>query len=129
MAAKKAPRKPRSAKPQSAPVDPNIPITMALSESERLRLRTYIAEYRRHNAEASLRLMEKQALLRQLDPDNKLALLDQAIRGASEAAGRAQQEHNETLASVEKRLGISIKDFSFDENTGQLWPHNAGPKE
>lgn len=129
MAAKKAPRKPRSSKPQRGPSEPEAASTMALTETERLRLRTYIAEYRRHNAEASLRLMEKQALLRQLDPDSKLALLDQAIRGASEAAGRAQQEHNQTLASVEKRLGISIKDFSFDENTGQLWPHNAGPKE
>lgn len=117
----------RRARKAAQPDAGNAPATLALSESERLKVRTYLAEYRRYNAEATLRLMEKHALLRQLDPDNKLGLLDQAIRGASESAAKAQAQHNETLAEVEKRLGISIKDFSFDEETGRLWPHNAAP--
>lgn len=125
---KKAPAQPAPAveapKPEAVPA-----VTMALTEGERLNIRMHLAEYRRFNAEASMRVMEKQALLRQLDPDNKLAVLDQGIRGASESATRAQQQYNGILAAVEKRLGVSIKDFSFDENTGQLWPHNAGPKE
>lgn len=127
MAAKKAsssPKRRKSTKPAPADV---VPQQMALNEPERLRLRAYMAEFRRYNAEASLRLLEKQAYLRQLDPDNKLAVLDQAIRGVSESAAKAQQQYNETLAGVEKRLGISIKDFSFDDETGLLWPHNAAP--
>ena len=123
-------RKPRAKKEAAPPVDPHAPTpALALTEMERLHLRTYLAEHRRYNAEATLRLLEKQSLLRQLDPDNKLALVDQAIRGATEMAARAQAQHNSTLADVEKRLGISNKDFSFDEDTGQIWPHNAGPKE
>lgn len=121
----KSPRGKKAAQPDTG----GSPATLALSETERLKIRTYLAEYRRYNAEATLRLMEKQALLRQLDPDNKLGLLDQAIRGASESAAKAQAQHNETLADVEKRLGINIKDFSFDEETGRLWPHNAAPKK
>lgn len=128
MAPKKttAPAKPRKTRAKKAPAN-DVPASLSLNESERLRLRTYLAEHRRFNVEASMRLLEKQALLRQLDPDSKLALLDQAIRGASESAAKAQQQHNETLAEIEKRLGISIKDFSFNDETGLLWPHNAAP--
>jgi hypothetical protein len=106
---------------------------MALTESERLRLRLFAAEHHRFNTEASMRVMEKQALVRQLDPDNKLGLLDQAIRAASEGAARAQGQHNETLQGIEKRLNIEIKNFSFDAETGRLFPHQADnaapPKE
>lgn len=116
------PRKPRAAKKGVSVAEAP---TMSLTDSERLRLRTYIAENRRFNAEASMRLLEKHALVRQLDPDNKLGLLDQSIRNASEAAARAQQQHNEVLAEVEKRLGISVQNFSFDDETGRIWPHNA----
>lgn len=128
MAPKKpaAPAKSRKKPAKKAPTyQPEA--ALALNETERLRLRTYLAEHRRYNAEATMRLLEKQALIRQLDPDNKLGLLDQAIRSASESAAKAQAQHNETLKEIEDRLKISIKDFSFDDETGRLWPHNAAP--
>lgn len=102
---------------------------MALTELELLRLRLFAAEHRRFNAEASMRVLEKQALIRQLDPDNKLGLLDQAIRAASEGAAQAQGQHNEILQSIEKRLNIEIKNFSFDAETGRLFPHQADTTE
>jgi hypothetical protein len=120
--------KPRNARAKKAVDSGANPQTLSLSENERLQVRAYLAEYKRHNAEATLKLIEKQALQRQLDPDNKLGVLDQAIRAASQEAARAQEQHNEVLASIEKRLNISIKDFSFDPDTGRLMPH-AAPKE
>jgi hypothetical protein len=122
-------RKPRRKAKAEPVIESATPIAMALTETECLKIRTFLAEFRRYNAEATLRVMEKQNLQRQLDPDNRLGLLDQAVRAASENAAHAQAQHNQMLKQVEERLGISIKDFSFDENTGQLWPHNAEPKE
>jgi hypothetical protein len=112
-------------KKKKAAVGEEAAVTLSLTEMERLHLRTYMAEYRHHNTEATLRLVEKQDLQRKLDPDNKLGLLDQAIRAASEGAARAQGQHNETLQGIEKRLNIEIKNFSFDAETGRLFPHQA----
>lgn len=126
---KRAP-KPRKNAPASADrVTQAEGAGMALTELELLRLRLFAAEHRRFNAEASMRVLEKQALVRQLDPDNKLGLLDQAIRAASEGAARAQGQHNETLLGIEKRLNIEIKNFSFDAETGRLFPHQADTTE
>lgn len=121
-------RKPKAKAKAKAPAPaPAEGSGLSLTESERLRLRTYFAEHKRHSAEATLRVLEKQALVRQLDPDNKLGLLDQAIRAASQEAARAQEQHTATMKEIEKRLGINIQEFSFDSDTGRLWPHPAAP--
>lgn len=119
------PRNTRTKKPTEIGPEDVAPPTMDLSESERLRIRTYMAEHRRFSLEATMRVLEKQALQRQLDPDNKLGLLDQAIQAASQAAAQAQEQHNEVLRSIEKRLNIEIKHFSFDAETGRLFRHQA----
>jgi len=122
-------KKPHAAKKNDRAAADEAANTLSLTEIERLHLRTYMAEYRLHNTEATLRVLEKQELQRKLDPDNKLGLLDQAIRAASEGAARAQGQHNETLLGVEKRLNIEIKNFSFDAETGRLFPHQADTTE
>ena len=122
-------QKPHAAKKGGQAAAGEVAATLSLTEIERLHLRTYMAEYRHHNTEATLRVLEKQELQRKLDPDNKLGLLDQAIRAASEGAARAQGQHNETLLGIEKRLNIEIKNFSFDAETGRLFPHQADTTE
>ena len=121
-AAKKRGRKPKAQPPVLAEVAVEPP-PLALTEKELFRIRAYEAEYRRHNAEATVRAYEKQSLLRQLDPDNRLGLLDNAIRASSEQAALAQAQHRQALEDVQQRLGIKIEDYSYDSDTGKLSLH------
>jgi hypothetical protein len=97
------------------------PAEIALAERELLRLRAFDAEYRRHAAEAAAKHLEKQALIRQLDPDNRLGLMDLAIQRSGEAAAKAKQQHEAVVKEVETRLGITLTDYSYDADTGRLW--------
>ena len=120
----KKPRVPKSKKP-AAPVEP--PDDLALTERELLTLRIHDAEFRQHSAEAKSRYLEKQALLRQLDPDNRLGLLDQAIGRSGEAAAKAKAAHAEVVKHIETRLGITLTDYSYDADTGRLWRQPTAP--
>lgn len=113
-------RKPRKPKAPPAPPTPP-PEDLTLEEREVLRLRLHDAEFRQHSAEATARYLEKQALLRQLDPDNKLGVLDQAISRSGEAAAKAKAAHAAVVQDIEARLGITLTDYSYDADTGRLW--------
>jgi hypothetical protein len=107
--------------PASSPATPAPADEIALLERELLRLRLFDAEFRRHAAEATAKHLEKVALVRQLDPDNRLGLLDLSIQRSGEAASKAKQEHETVVREIEARLGITLTDYSYDSDTGKLW--------
>jgi hypothetical protein len=122
----KRPRKPKAAASPEATLPPD---DLTLSEKEVLKMRLHDAEFRQHSAEATARYLEKQALLRQLDPDNRLGLLDQAIGRSGEAAAKAKAAHAEVVKHIETRLGITLTDYSYDADTGRLWRQATAPTQ
>lgn len=64
-----------------------------LTETEQLKLRLYLAEGRAAAAEARVKIMEKDQLLKRIDPKGLLAALDLEIKTLLEAQMQAMAEY------------------------------------
>jgi len=93
---------------------------LALTTEERLHLRLYESETVRWAAESHVRNQQRDAYLRKIDPEGKLSKMTNEARAVAQKSGEAQKQYQATVKAVEDRLGIVLKDYSFDDVTGAL---------
>lgn len=127
-AAKPAPKpaaKPVKVASQPAPApDAEVPKLLALSNEERLMLRLHESEAVRWASEAHLRQAKRAALLAKIDPQNLLGKMEEEIRAVAGKSQQARRQYEAVTKKIEERLKIKLADYSFDDETGALVPHN-----
>lgn len=118
--------KTNAAKPKKATPPKTVPAKaapvklLALTTEERLHLRLYESETVRWAAESHVRGQQRDAYLRKIDPEGKLAKMSQEARAVAEKSAEAQKQYQATVKAIESRLGIVLKEYSFDDVTGAL---------
>jgi hypothetical protein len=118
--------KTNAAKPKKATPPKTVPAKaapvklLALTTEERLHLRLYESETVRWAAESHVRGQQRDAYLRKIDPEGKLGKMANEARAVAQKSAEAQKQYQATVKAVEDRLGIVLKDYSFDDVTGAL---------
>lgn len=113
--------KPKKATPPKAAPAKAAPVkVLALTTEERLHLRLYESETVRWAAESHVRGQQRDAYLRKIDPEGKLAKMSQETRAVADKSTEAQKQYQATVKAIESRLGIVLKEYSFDDVTGAL---------
>ena len=132
---KPAPKKPAAksapaAKPQPPPLPKKgakkveEPKMLALSQEERLLLRLHESETVRWASEAHLRQGKKLSFLKQVDPQGLLGKMDEEIRAVAAKSQASKKQYEDVVKRIEERLKVKLADYSFDDETGALLPHN-----
>lgn len=119
-AADKGAAKPAAVKGKGKGKAPDPVRVLALTTEERLHLRLYESETVRWAAESHVRNQQRDAYLRKIDPEGKLGKMANEARAVAQKSGEAQKQYQATVKAVEDRLGIVLKDYSFDDVTGAL---------
>jgi hypothetical protein len=107
---------------EPAPEQQDEPKQLSLKETEVLSLKLYEAETRAATYAATIRQMEREAYLRKIDPENKLGKLEEEFRGYAKKANDYRNLYQRTITNIETRVGISMKDYTYDDDTGMLHP-------
>ena len=101
-------------------------IPPTLTQEELFRLRAFESESRVAGLEAAMLTIERDAFLRKHDPEGRLARWAESIHVRNEMAKQKKLAYIDAISKIEKRLGISMKDYSFDDETGALtWVNNG----
>lgn len=107
-----------SAKEAPKAVEEFIPPT--LTSEELYKLRAFEAESKTLILEAKMLLAERNAFLKKIDPENQLIKWSEEIDRRREGARTKKISYSNTIQQIEKRLNISMADYSFDDETGAL---------
>lgn len=67
----------------------------------------------------------KREYIAKIDPQGNIAAMDDQAKRLSADASEAKQSYANTVAAIEKRLGVKMSDYAWDDETGVLTP--AGP--
>lgn len=122
-------RKPAAPKKTAKKVaTPEQPVTnaaepmefLSLTETETLKLRLFQSEQERYGRQYTLATIQRMSYLKQIDPEGRLAKIEQDMGLASGAAEAARKQYQEVIEAIESRLSIKLTDFSFDTDTGVL---------
>lgn len=103
------------------------PAPLALTQVEMLRLEKGAAEQRAVTAEVNLLLRERMEILAKIDPQGILRAVDAEIQKRKAEMAAVRQQHTETTAAIEQRLGIRLSEYSYDDVTGTL--HQVAPEK
>lgn len=95
-------------------------IPPTLTSEELYKLRAFEAESKSLILEARILLAERNDFLRKVDPEGKLAKWGEEIERRKEGARSKKISYSNTIQQIEKRLKISMADYSFDDETGTL---------
>lgn len=93
---------------------------LVLTEPETLKLRLFQSEQERYGRQYTLATIQRVSYLKQIDPEGRLAKIEQDMGLASGAAEAARKQYQEVIEAVEARLSVKLHDYSFDMNTGVL---------
>lgn len=110
------------AEPVAPAQDPEQPRLLSLKETEVLSIKLFEAETRAATYAATIRQMEREAYLRKIDPENKLGKLEEEFRNFAKKANDYRGAYQRTITNIETRVGISMKDYTYDDETGVLHP-------
>jgi len=117
----------KTAAPATLVPGQDSPQFLSLDPNTVLRLRMYEAETRAATSEGRLRISQMQSLLQQIDPEGKVLALQQQIDDFLRKKAAAEKNYLATILGIESKLGIKMKDYSYDDETGRLYPHNQYP--
>lgn len=104
------------------PEEPQEPQPLVLTKDELHSLLLTQFQIRAYEAEQKLETIRRDLFLRQIDPEGRLNQMNSAIRGRNEEAATARTEYAKTVQSIEDRLKIKLKEYGYDDLTGQLSP-------
>lgn len=99
---------------------PSEPTPMALTKDELMRLQLSQFQTRAFDAEQKLAMLQRDLFLKLIDPEGKLQQLMALIRGRADEAAGAKADYAKVVAEIEARLSIALKDYGYDDLTGQL---------
>ena len=96
------------------------PQPVSLTKDELFKLQLTQFQARAFEAEQKLEMIKRDLFLRQVDPEGKLQQMMALIRGRTDDATLARAEYAKVVAEIEARLKINLKEYAYDDNTGQL---------
>ena len=86
---------------------------MSLTEDELWKIRAYDAEFK---------IIQKQLYVSSVDPEGKIEAYDRDIRALLVDNAEAKRKAEEVRKAASERLGIDIANYSYDDQTGLLYP-------
>lgn len=92
----------------------------ALTKAEILEMRALQAEMRLADLQAQMRILEREAFMKEVDPKNRFSALSTEIRKQSENSRYARETLEKLQKSIEDRLQISLKEWAYNDETGEL---------
>jgi predicted dinucleotide-binding enzyme len=96
------------------------PKTLRLDEMTMLRLARADAEMRASSSEVLIKKGVKEGLLQKVDPQGILKKLDLDIQTLTARYHQNQMTYEKVREEVGKTLGIDMKNYSYDDETGVL---------
>lgn len=99
---------------------PQEPVPPSLTKEELNRLQLTQFKIRAFEAEMQLEMLRRDLFLKQIDPEGRLQKMMSLIRGRTDEAVVAKQEYNNTVKSIEGRLSISLKEWAYNDDNGEL---------
>lgn len=93
---------------------------LKLTESERLNLQRLGAEIRAGDATHKQKQAEADAFIKSIDPEGKYHRLIGDAMTAKVTVQQFVMQNNALVDAVSKRLGINLRDYSYDDETGAL---------
>lgn len=95
---------------------------LQLTREEILTLKLAEAEGRAATYQLAYRQLQRENYIAQIDPKGLLKKTAEEISGINNSVQQHKSSYMQALEAVEKRLGISMRDCSFDETTGIVTP-------
>lgn len=96
------------------------PVVTQLMETELLRMEKLSTQIRACDGDQMITLSQKNAYISKIDPQGVLARFDQKLTALRQERGEAEVEYKGVTEAVEKRLGIKLVDYAYDDKTGIL---------
>lgn len=96
---------------------------LQLTREEILTLKLAEAEGRAATFQLAYRQLQRENYIAQIDPKGLLKKTAEEIGTINDSVQQHKASYTQALQAVEKRLGVSMKDCSFDEATGIVTPH------
>ena len=103
-----------------APVEPEKPEFLSLTDVERLTIMRHAAELRACNQKLEFLQFKAQTLLDAIDPEGKYRSLCIDIATTTNALQQFANKNNAACDAAGERLGIDLKKHTFDPETGIL---------
>ena len=91
-----------------------------LTKIEMLEMRALQAEARLADIQAQMRILERDAFMKEVDPKNRFSALSGEIRRQTELSRVAKEALEKLQKSVEARLDINLKEYGYNDETGEL---------
>lgn len=98
----------------AAPVPANEPVVLKLDELTVLKLGKLSAQIRAASSELAMQSAHKAALLKQIDPQNKLEGFDKKILALHGEYSSAKRDYIDVVEQVKLKLGIDLKEYTYD---------------
>lgn len=96
------------------------PKVLKLTEVELLKVEKLTSQLRACDNEIVLTQATKNAYIQQIDPQGQLGKFDSKIQALKRERMEAEATYKELSSKVNARLGIDLKDYAYDDNTGVL---------
>lgn len=103
-----------------APEGPQEPESKNLSRDELYKLQVAQLQVRAAEAELNLQMYQRDAYLKQIDPEGKLKTMAGYIRSRSDEAALGKQAYAQIVKEIEARLGINLKEWAYNDENGLL---------
>lgn len=96
------------------------PVVTQLTETELLRMEKLSTQIRACDGDQMITLSQKNSYIAKIDPQGVLARFDQKLTALRQERGEAEVEYKAVTEAVEKRLGLKLSDYAYDDKTGIL---------
>lgn len=96
------------------------PVVLRLDELTILKLSKYQAQIRAVTSEISMQSTQRQAYVKQVDPKGLLDIYDKKILALKDEYVAAKNEYILVAEKVKATLGVDLKQYTYDEQTGVL---------
>jgi Xaa-Pro aminopeptidase len=98
------------------------PAPLKLDDLTRLRLLRAQAEINNAQTRMTLAMEALKAKLKEIDPEGVLARLQTDAAAQQKVLDRFLNEYNQIYGEIKTKLGIDLKQYGFDDETGVLHP-------
>lgn len=100
--------------------NPDEPVVPILTKDELSKLQISQLTIRAAEAELNLQLLQRDIYLAQIDPEGKLKQASAIARSKSDEIALGKQAYNKITKEIEARLGITLKEWAYNDENGQL---------
>lgn len=97
-----------------------LPKVLTLTELELAKMEKLSAQIRAADGEQVIALSQRNAYIQKIDPSGVIAKLDSRVAALKQERQEAEAAYREVSQLVEKRLGIKLAEYAYDDTTGVL---------